>query len=64
MKYINYLLLVLGAVLAMYAKQEANQNILIIGIAILMVGIYRIAKTIPSKEANLDDKFVEEEDDE
>ena len=38
----------------MYAKTGTNQNqyILIGGIVILMIGVYRIAKTIPSKSDN------------
>lgn len=51
MKYINYILILLGAILAMYAtvKKEQNQYLLIIGIVFLMLGIYRIARTIPSR---------------
>ena len=53
MKYINYILIVLGAVVAIYSKaeEEQNQYILIAGIIILMAGIYRISKTIPSKNS-------------
>jgi hypothetical membrane protein len=51
MKYLNYILIVLGAFVALYATQgtEENEYILIGGIAMLMMGIYRISKTIPSK---------------
>ncbi|WP_246046839.1 hypothetical protein [Hyunsoonleella aestuarii] len=51
MKYLNYILILIGAVIAIYAKVGANQNqyILISGIIVLMIGVYRIAKTIPSK---------------
>lgn len=51
MKYLNYILILIGAVVAMYAKASTNQNqyILIVGIVILMIGIYRISRTIPSK---------------
>lgn len=54
MKYLNYIFIVLGAVVAIYAKTgtEQNQYILIGGIVILMIGIYRISKTIPSKDDN------------
>ncbi|MFI0429445.1 hypothetical protein [Mariniflexile sp. HMF6888] len=57
MKYLNYIFIVLGAVVAIYAKagEEQNQYILIGGIVILMIGIYRISKTIPSKEEDDDD---------
>ncbi|MFY0715185.1 hypothetical protein J1D01_16080 [Seonamhaeicola sp. NFXS20] len=51
MKYLNYILIVIGAIVALYAnsEEEQNQYILIAGIVLLMVGIYRISKTIPSK---------------
>ena len=51
MKYLNYILIIIGAAVAMYAKVGASQNqyILICGIVLLMIGIYRISKTIPSK---------------
>ena len=51
MKYLNYILIIIGALVAMYAKAGANQNqyILIGGIVILMVGVYRISRNIPSK---------------
>lgn len=62
MKYFNYILIILGAVVAMYAKAEASQNqyILIGGIVLLMIGIYRVSRNIPSKF----DKENEIEDDE
>ncbi|XMO85760.1 hypothetical protein AAFN75_13285 [Algibacter sp. AS12] len=51
MKYLNYVLIIIGAFVAMYAKVDANQNqyILIGGIVLLMIGIYRVSKTIPSR---------------
>ncbi|KJD33066.1 hypothetical protein PK35_08865 [Tamlana nanhaiensis] len=58
MKYLNYILIVVGAIVAMYAKAGANQNqyLLIGGIVLLMVGAYRISKTISSKkDADNDD---------
>ncbi|MDD7887002.1 hypothetical protein [Flavivirga sp. 57AJ16] len=52
MKYLNYILIVLGAIIAIYAKSDTQQNeyILIGGIVILMIGVYRISKGIPSKQ--------------
>ncbi|MBD0831779.1 hypothetical protein [Aestuariibaculum sediminum] len=57
MKYLNYILIMIGAVIAIYSKAGANQNqyILIAGIIILMFGVYRISKTIPSKYSETDD---------
>lgn len=51
MKYLNYILILAGALVAMYAKTSANpkQYWLIIGIVLIMLGVYRIARTIPSR---------------
>lgn len=56
MKYLNYILIIVGAFVAMYAKTDSDQNqfVLIGGIVILMIGIYRLSKTIPSKRENDD----------
>lgn len=63
MKYLNYILIIAGAVVAIYAKvgTEQNQYILIGGISMLMAGIYRISKTIPSK--NDDENSLENNED-
>ncbi|GAA3652078.1 hypothetical protein [Flavivirga jejuensis] len=62
MKYFNYVLIVLGAIVAIYAKSEMKQNeyILILGIIILMVGVYRVSRGVPSKH---DREDVEDIDD-
>ncbi|NCO62948.1 MAG: hypothetical protein GW839_05005 [Flavobacteriales bacterium] len=65
MKYLNYILIVIGSIIAIYAKTgtEQNEYILIGGIAVLMVGIYRISKTIPSKYDKDDSNdFIKDED--
>ena len=51
MKYLNYILIIVGAFVAMYAKvgTDQNQYILIGGIILLMIGIYRVSKTISSR---------------
>lgn len=58
MRYFNYLLILLGAIVAVYAKAEEEQNqfILIGGIVVLMIGVYRISKTIPSRKDKVDDE--------
>lgn len=66
MKYLNYILILIGAIVAIYAKSgiEQNQYILIGGISMLMVGIYRISKSIPSRDndnENLDANENEKE---
>lgn len=60
MKYLNYILILAGAVIAMYAKVDAEQNqyLLMIGIVCLMMGVYRISKLVPSKR----DKDLEDSD--
>ena len=51
-KYLNYILILLGAVIAIYSKAEEEQNqfLLIGGIVVLMLGIYRISRNIPSNK--------------
>ncbi|WP_298238210.1 hypothetical protein [uncultured Algibacter sp.] len=62
MKYLNYILILLGAIIAMYSKVGADQNqyVLIIGIIVLMIGVYRISRTIPSKNDKDEDANNEE----
>ena len=54
MKYLNFILIIIGAFIAMYRKAVAdnNQYVLIVGIVMLMIVIYRLSKTIPSKDNN------------
>lgn len=62
MKYLNYALIVIGAFIAMYAKVGVDQNqlILMTGIVLLMIGIYRISKNIPSKDESDNDENSED----
>jgi uncharacterized membrane protein len=64
MKYLNYILIALGTCIAMYAKAVASQHqfLLIAGIVLLMIGVYRVSKTIPSKKTSQDVFTVKEED--
>ena len=50
-RVISYLLILIGAFVAIYAQAGEDQNpyILIGGIVTLMLGIYRISRNIPSK---------------
>lgn len=50
-RIINVLLIIIGGFIAIYAKagMEQNQYVLIVGIVLLMVGVYRISRNIPSK---------------
>jgi len=51
-KKINYLIIVSGCAVSIYARAEEEQNlfVLILGIVILMFGLYRISSTIPHKK--------------
>jgi hypothetical protein len=51
-RIINLLLILIGGFIAIYAQAGANQNqyILVAGIFILMMGVYRISRNIPSKQ--------------
>ena len=62
MKYLNYILILIGAVVAIYSKagEAQNQFVLIGGIVILMIGVYRISKTIPSKTDAMEDSSNKE----
>ena len=59
---ISYLLIFVGAIVAIYAQANEKQNtiILILGIVVLMFGVYKIASTIPSKH-DKDDEDVNTE---
>ena len=65
-KSINYLLILIGCIIAIYAQAEEEQNVvvLIVGIVLLMLGVYRISKTIPSKydRENTNEDFDDEKD--
>lgn len=53
-RLINFLLIVAGGSVAIYAKAEMEQNqyVLLAGIMLLMIGVYRVSKQIPSKNDN------------
>lgn len=48
---LNLLLIIVGGLIAIYAKAGVDQNqyLLIGGIVLLMIGVYRISRNIPSK---------------
>ncbi|MBU3822362.1 hypothetical protein KO566_09840 [Flavobacteriaceae bacterium XHP0103] len=49
MKNLSYIFIALGALIAFYGESLKNTFILIGGIVLLMVGVYRLSKKIPSK---------------
>lgn len=66
MKYFNYILIIIGAIVALYSKagEEQDQFVLIGGIVFLMIGIYRISKNIPSKKTDENGVFKTDNDNE
>ena len=64
-RLISYLCIIAGGIIAIYAQAEAKQNtyLLMGGIVLLMLGIYRISRNIPSKYDTQDDEtFIKSED--
>lgn len=59
-RFINYICIILGAIVAIYSQAEIQQNtyILIGGIVLLVFGIYRIAKHVPSKSLNENEEDI------
>jgi len=60
---ISYLLIIIGGAVAIYANANEQQNIiiLVLGIVILMLGIYRLSSTIKSKTEDDDVNYIEED---
>ncbi|WP_460218701.1 hypothetical protein [Psychroserpens sp. MEBiC05023] len=48
---ISYVFILIGGAIAIYAQAQENQSqyVLIVGIVLLMLGIYSISRNIPSK---------------
>ncbi|NOY47041.1 MAG: hypothetical protein GXO84_02295 [Chlorobi bacterium] len=61
---LNFALILIGGIVAVYAESNEKQNtyILLGGIMLLMIGLYRLSKGIPSKNKNEDNTFIEEEE--
>ncbi|WP_299364250.1 hypothetical protein [Winogradskyella sp.] len=62
---INFICIVAGGMIAIYAQAEAQQNtyLLIGGIVLLMFGIYRTSRNIPSKyDKQEEETFVKNEE--
>ncbi|WCO03017.1 hypothetical protein [Psychroserpens ponticola] len=63
-RVISYILILTGAIIAIYAQagEQQNQYVLIGGIMVLMLGIYRVSRNIPSKkdqETNQQDENIQ-----
>ena len=53
--------MVIGAIVAFYGEKQEPQNqlLLIAGIVLLMIGMYRIARRIPSKKDSEDNSEID-----
>lgn len=62
-RIINIVLIVIGGAVAIYAEAGEDQNLylLIGGLFVLMIGLYRLSRQIPDKKHD-DDSFIKEED--
>ena len=62
-RIINIVLIVIGGAVAIYAEAGEDQNlyILIGGLFVLMIGLFRLSRQIPDKKHD-DDSFIKEED--
>lgn len=65
-KSINYLLILVGGLIALYAQagETQNQYLLIGGIVILIMGLYRISRNLSSKSESSDNDQPEQNQDE
>ncbi|MEP5254969.1 hypothetical protein [Winogradskyella rapida] len=64
-RVINTISIIVGGVLALYAQSQADSNpyVLIGGVSLLMFGIYRTSRNIPSKYDKPEESFVKTEKD-
>lgn len=65
-RLVSLIFIIAGAALALYAQNETptNSYYLIGGIVLLMIGIYRIGRNIPSKfDKQEEESFVKSEPD-
>ena len=63
-RIISLLAIVVGGAIALYAQAEEKQDtyLLIGGIVLLMFGIYRISRNVPSKYDKEEESFIKSED--
>lgn len=63
-RLISLACIIIGGAIALYAQAEEQQNtfVLMIGIVLLILGVYRISRRIPSKsESSQEENFVKSE---
>jgi len=61
---LNFALILIGGIVAFYAESDEEQSIYILlgGIMLLMIGLYRLSKGISSRNQSEDNSFIEEEE--
>jgi hypothetical protein len=61
---LNFALILIGGIVALYAESDEEQSIYILlgGIMLLMIGLYRLSKGISSNNQSKDNSFIEEEE--
>jgi hypothetical protein len=59
-KKIDYLLVLIGCIVAIYAQVDEQQNVFILGVGIvlLMFGLFKISLTITSKKNKNEDSNI------
>jgi hypothetical protein len=65
-RVLNFICIVTGGLVTVYAKAQESQNtyLLMGGLVLLMFGIYRTSRNIPSKhEQQEEEAFIKTEDD-
>lgn len=62
-RIINFVCILVGGFVAVYAQAEEDQNVYLLmgGIMLLMFGIYRTTRNIPSKNDQSEESFVKTE---
>ena len=63
---LNFILILAGGIVAIYAKSGEEQNVYLLlgGIFVLMIGLYSLSRGIPSKAINENESFVKHEEEE
>lgn len=62
-RIINFVCIIVGGLIAFYANAQEKQNMYLLlgGIILLMFGIYRTSKNIPSKFDKEEESFIKTE---
>ncbi len=57
---LNFILILIGGIIAIYAESGEDQNVYVLlgGIMLLMIGLYRLSKRIPNSKdtSNIDEE--------